>query len=103
MSKAKTLSGSTRNFNGALRFPSLAGTLQAIASTDGALPINRNVLFAAASLRSISTLLPLACRMAAKKTNYVHFAMIHNTDVPIPDLLALNGVDEDECPVIFHG
>ncbi|KAK0390955.1 hypothetical protein NLU13_0458 [Sarocladium strictum] len=102
ISKAKDLSGSGRHYNAPIRFPNLAGSLQAIGSTGGAEPINRNVLFAAASLRSISTLLPLACRMAAKKTNYVHFAFMHNSDVPVPELLRLNGIDEDECPLIYH-
>lgn len=102
LSKAKDLSGSLRHFNGPLRFPYLANSLQGISFTDGDLPINRNILFAAASSRSISTLLPLACRMAQEKSNWVHFAFLHNTDIPVQDLLKLNGIDKT-CPIIAHG
>lgn len=102
LTKAKGMSASSRSFDGPLRFPKLSASLQAIGSTDGALPVNRNILFAAASMRSVSNLLPFACRMAEEKTNYVHFAFILNTEIPIAELLKINGIDK-KCPLITHG
>ncbi|KAH8172906.1 glycosyltransferase 2 [Sarocladium implicatum] len=101
LSKAKDLSGTGRYHNAPLRFPFLADTLQSITFTDGDLPVNKNILFAAASSRSMATLLPLACRMAQEKSNWVHFAFIHNTEIPMKELLKLNGIDKT-CPIIAH-
>ncbi|KAL3955733.1 hypothetical protein ACCO45_011296 [Purpureocillium lilacinum] len=65
-----------KSYNGPIKFYELAASLRAISSTGGTSVTNRNVLFAAASLKSAATLLPMACRMAYEKTTYVHFAFI---------------------------
>lgn len=64
--------------------------------------MNKNVLFAAASLRSAAVLLPMACQMAAELRSYVHFALAGGSDIGLEELRAINGLD-DSCQVIFHG
>lgn len=94
--------GGEQGYNGAVRFPSLAATIHAIGGTGGNQPQNRNVLFAAASLRSASELLPIACQMAKERESYVHFALISRSDIPMKELLKINGIDSS-CQVISHG
>ena len=89
-------------YDGPVLFPWLAQSLNAIGSTQGNQPKNRNVLFAAASLKSAATLLPMACQMASVRQNYVHFAFFGRSDIPLKELLKINGVAL-ECPVILHG
>ncbi|SPQ19945.1 fe446de8-c8b1-46b6-acf4-6c25e5705497 [Thermothielavioides terrestris] len=87
--------------NGPLIFPKLLASLEAIYSTGGSQRSNKNVLFAAASLKSAAVLLPLACQMGEELRNYVHFALVGGSDVDLDELRAVNGVDES-CQVIFH-
>ncbi|KAL2264322.1 hypothetical protein VTK26DRAFT_7288 [Humicola hyalothermophila] len=94
-------SAPTSKYNGPIKFPKLASTLRAISSTGGSSPSNSNVLFAAASLKSVGLLLPMACRMGAEQRNYVHFALTGGTEVDIEELRVVNGID-DSCQVIFH-
>lgn len=61
------------------------------------------VLFAAASLHSVSDMLPLACRMAAERQNRVHFALMGQEDVSVEGIKQVNGVDDSECPILWHG
>jgi hypothetical protein len=89
-------------YDGPVLFPSLARSLTALGNTQGSQPKNRNVLFAAASLKSAATLLPMACQMASQRQNYVHFAFIGRSDISLKELLKINGVAL-ECPVILHG
>lgn len=91
-----------RTYDGPARFPDLPDTLRAIAATGGNMFKNRNVLFAAASLRSAATLLPMACQMAEERQNYVHFALMSRSDIPMGELLKINGID-DSCQVLLHG
>ncbi|KAG5939214.1 hypothetical protein E4U53_007856 [Claviceps sorghi] len=88
-------------YDGPIRYPALASTLGAISATAGSSRKNRNVLFAAASLKSASTLLPMACDMAMERLNYVHFAFLGVADVSIKDLLEINGIDKD-CKLLTH-
>ncbi|EFY93420.1 hypothetical protein MAC_00658 [Metarhizium acridum CQMa 102] len=88
-------------YDGPIRYPALASSLGAIASTGGNSPHNRNVLFAASSLKSSSTLLPMACEMAMEHLSYVHFAFIGTADIAMQDLLEVNGIDKT-CPLILH-
>ncbi|KAG5980877.1 hypothetical protein E4U55_003546 [Claviceps digitariae] len=88
-------------YDGPISYPSLVPTLRAISATGGMSLKNRNVLFAAASLKSASTLLPMACEMALERQNYVHFVFMGVADVSIKDLLKLNGVDK-ECQLLAH-
>jgi hypothetical protein len=93
----------SRTYNGPIRLPKLGETLFAIADTNGKQIQNRNVLFAAASLKSASALLPLACRMALEKQNYVHFAFTGQSEVPLEELAKINGINDNEaCPMIMH-
>lgn len=64
---------------------------------------SKAVLFAAASLHSVSDMLPLACRMAAKRQNRVHFALMGQEDVSIEGIKQANGVDDSDCPILWHG
>jgi hypothetical protein len=91
-----------RTFSGPVKLPYLGKTLHAISKTMGGQVRNRNVLFAAASLPSAATILPMACQMAMERQNYVHFAFFGRSDIPLKDLLDINGVDAD-CQLILHG
>ncbi|KAI1409611.1 hypothetical protein F5Y13DRAFT_89239 [Hypoxylon sp. FL1857] len=90
-----------RIFNGPVRFLELAPTLHAISGTRGTMLNNRNVLFASSSLKSAATLLPIACQMGSELKSYVHFALMSRSDIEIPELRKVNGID-DSCQIIFH-
>ncbi|KAL2158972.1 hypothetical protein VTH06DRAFT_3002 [Thermothelomyces fergusii] len=92
---------SSPDYNGPLLFEKLLPSLQAIHGTGGAAPVNKNILFAAASLKSAALLLPMACRMGDEQRNYVHFALVGGSDIRMERLRALNGIDKS-CQVIFH-
>lgn len=92
----------TRTFSGPVKLPALGQSLHGIAGTNGKQPKNRNVLFAAASLKSAATILPMACQMALERMNYVHFAFMGRSDIDLKELLKINGVDES-CQMILHG
>ncbi|ELQ34320.1 hypothetical protein OOU_Y34scaffold00773g33 [Pyricularia oryzae Y34] len=59
-----------------IKFPALAASLGTIAETGGFFKANKNVLFAASSLKSVAKLLPIACQMGQELRNYVHFALM---------------------------
>ncbi|KAI0520922.1 hypothetical protein F5B22DRAFT_56563 [Xylaria bambusicola] len=90
-----------RNFNGPFKFLNLASTLQAISNLRGSQPENKNILFAAASLKSAATLLPMACQMGLGTRNYVHFALLGRTSIRMQQLWDINGIDKS-CIIIFH-
>lgn len=94
--------GQDKAYNGPLRFPELAKTLRNIQGTGGSYERNRNVLFAASNLKSVSTLLPMACQMFAQDMNHVHFAIAGSSEVPLKELLQINGID-DSCKLFLHG
>ncbi|EGU80672.1 hypothetical protein FOXB_08813 [Fusarium oxysporum f. sp. conglutinans Fo5176] len=79
---------------GPLKFPELAETLRNIQGTGGAYERNKNILFAASSINSASTLLPMACQMSAQEKNHVHFALMSRKEIPIKELLEINGIDK---------
>ncbi|KAL2023399.1 hypothetical protein VTK56DRAFT_2756 [Thermocarpiscus australiensis] len=89
------------SYTGPVQFRKLASSLQAIYSTGGQYASNKNVLFAAASLKSAGLLLPMACQMGAELRNYVHFALMGGSEMDMGQLRAVNGID-DSCQVIFH-
>ncbi|KAL7950255.1 hypothetical protein V8C42DRAFT_309974 [Trichoderma barbatum] len=98
----KAATEAPKSYNGPLKLPHLGTSLQAIiAETSGRVQQNRNVLFTAASLQSAALLLPMACQMAAERQNYVHFALMSRSDMPMRELLAINGIDKG-CPLIIH-
>ncbi|KAG6020755.1 hypothetical protein E4U41_002735 [Claviceps citrina] len=90
-------------YDGPVRFPALLSSLRAASRTSGGARLrNRNVLFAAASLRSASTLLPMACEMAVEGRNSVHFAFMGvAAGVGVEDLHEMNGIDKD-CRLVTH-
>ena len=104
-------------FNGPIKFYQLAATLHAVSKTKGSQAADRNVvyfpnthqssatdfvqLFAAASLKSASILLPLACEMAIRERNYVHFAMMGRDDISMDILKSVNGLSK-ACNIIYH-
>ncbi|KAL3419785.1 hypothetical protein PVAG01_08283 [Phlyctema vagabunda] len=90
-----------RTFEGPIKFYKLAASLHGLSDVKGGEAINDNVLFAAASLKSVSTILPIACEMALKKRAYVHFAMIGRDEIAMDILKAVNGV-ADGCGIYFH-
>jgi hypothetical protein len=95
-------SADSASYNGPVILQKLLPSLQAIHSTGGTSALNKNVLFAAASLKSASLLLPMACQMGNELKNYVHFALTGGSGIGMDELRAVNGIDES-CQVIFHG
>lgn len=87
---------------GPIKFFDLASSLHKITRTNGHRPNNRNVLFAAASLKSVANLIPMACEMASRDRNHVHFAILGRESLAIEDLMEINGVDKATCSVHFH-
>lgn len=92
----------SRDYDGPIRFMELAETLHAIGGTHGSSTLNKNVLFAASSLRSAGSLLPLACKMGRELRAYVHFALLSRNDIKLEELRAVNGIGKS-CEIIFHG
>ncbi|KAM5348181.1 hypothetical protein ACJ41O_008005 [Fusarium nematophilum] len=93
--------GQDKIYTGPLKFPELAKTLRNIQATGGSYERNKNILFAASSLRSASTLLPMACQMSAQEQNFVHFALSSRHEISLKELLQINGIDES-CKLIVH-
>lgn len=89
-------------FSGIFKFYRLARSLRGASHTEGYSKINRNVLFAMSSLKSASTMLPLICEMSKWNRNWVHAAFLGRDDIPLDDLLDINGIDRNECPAIWH-
>ncbi|KAJ5101735.1 hypothetical protein NUU61_003957 [Penicillium alfredii] len=63
---------------------------------------SREVVFAASSLRSVSDLLPLACRMAGRGLNHVHFVLMGKEEVSIEGIKKVIGIKDPECPMTWH-
>lgn len=89
-------------YNGPISFYDLAGSLHGIARTNGQRPTNRNVLFAASSLKSASNLMPMVCEMARRQRNFVHLILLGRDNLPMDELLEMNGIDRNDCKAFFH-
>lgn len=89
-------------FSGPIKFYKLARSLHGIARTMGYRQQNRNVLFAASSLKSAANLIPMACEMARWDRNYVHLALLGREAMSLEDVLDVNGIDTKTCTVFFH-
>lgn len=61
------------------------------------------VLFAASNLRCVSDLIPMACEMGRTKGNAVHFAVMGRDPVSLEGIKHVNGVNDDDCPIFWHG
>ena len=90
-------------FTGPVSFYKLALTLHGVASLAGRYGRNKNILFAASSLKSASEIMPLACEMASLKNNDVHFAFMGRDDLEISEIKEINGINDDDCNVHWHG
>ncbi|KAI9847769.1 MAG: hypothetical protein M1838_000768 [Thelocarpon superellum] len=88
-------------YNGPIKLFQLATSLQAIGKGRSWGERNRHVLFAAASLKSAAVLIPIACEMARWRRSVVHFALMGRDDLPLQEILSINGVDES-CKVTWH-
>ena len=88
--------------DGPIKFWRLAASLHAVAKLGGQRDHNQNVLFAAASLKSVSELLPLACEMARWDRNDVHLALMGRDDLDIEQVQSINGLAEEDCNVHWH-
>ncbi len=92
-----------RNYDGPIRFFRLGDSLREQATvSSGYMSQNRNVLFAISSLKSASTLLPLICEMATWKRNRVHAVFMGREDIPLENILEINGVDNTTCVASWH-
>ncbi|MDI1486366.1 MAG: hypothetical protein OHK93_005593 [Ramalina farinacea] len=89
-------------FDGPIKFYKLAATLYAATKLRGDREFNKNVLFAASSLKSLSELLPLACEMARWERSDVHVVIMGRDDMDLQEIRQVNGVAEDGCPVHWH-
>ncbi|KAE8828717.1 hypothetical protein PTNB73_06153 [Pyrenophora teres f. teres] len=92
-----------RVYGGDVRFYRLATSLRATSSSsEGYENINRNILFAMSSLKSVATLLPMVCEMSQWNRNFVHVAFMGREDIPVKDLIQINGIDREKCQVVWH-
>ena len=100
-----TASKNEHYYDGKINFYSLAKSLHRFQGQSSRYkkPTNHVVMFAAASLRSVSDLLPLACQMANRRVNEVHFVLMGRDDVSIEGIQRVNGLDDASCPVNWHG
>ena len=89
-------------YDGPIKFYRLAASLHSITRTMGQRNTNRNVLFAASSLKSVANLLPMACDMAKWDRNYVHLALLGRDALTVDEILEINGVSSKDCAVLFH-
>ncbi|EOA87071.1 uncharacterized protein SETTUDRAFT_89589 [Exserohilum turcica Et28A] len=90
-------------YDGQIRYFRLASTLRSDASrTSGYEKKNQNIIFAMSSLKSASTLLAMACDMAKLNRNYVHAVFMGRDNIPLEDLLHINGIDTASCSVTWH-
>ena len=91
-------------YEGPIKFYYLAQTLHMIYAMMGHRADNQNILFAASSLKSVSALLPLACKMTKRSTNNVHLLLMGRDDVSIEGIKTVNGLSSEECGDLrWHG
>jgi hypothetical protein len=87
-------------FNGPIKFYNLAPTLQKDKGYGA--DHNHNVLFAFSSLKSASSLIPLACQMSRQQRNKVHVALMGRDEISIGAVQDINGIVKADCPVQWH-
>ncbi|PGH26978.1 hypothetical protein AJ80_01362 [Polytolypa hystricis UAMH7299] len=94
--------GDKQTFSGPIKFYSLAKSLYSAQGNRGYRRENKIVLFAAADLKCLSDLLPLACEMARHKLNRVHITVMGREEVSLEGIQEVNGIHENECPLVWH-
>ena len=87
--------------DGPIKFYKLAASLHAVARMGGQQLSNKNILFAASSLKSVSEIIPLACEMARWERNDVHLALMGRDEMELEEIKQINGAVED-CNVNWH-
>lgn len=90
-------------YEGRIKFYHLAVSLHGLMGLGRHNRINRHVLFAASDLRSASDIVPMACEMANRRRNNVHFALMGRDDLNISDIKDLNGINDEDCAISWHG
>lgn len=90
------------DYEGPISFEFLAQTLRL-----ARVPLNRfgsssPVVFAAANLKSVSELIPLACEMARRRQNDVHLVLMGRDDISFAELQEVNGISDAVCPITWH-
>ncbi|KAJ5690293.1 hypothetical protein N7462_004685 [Penicillium macrosclerotiorum] len=88
------------NYDGKIKFYELAQSLPH--REHDANTASRAVVFAASSLHSVSDMLPLACKMATKQLNHVHFVLMGKDEVSIRGIKQVNGIYDSDCPITWH-
>ena len=89
-------------YEGLIRFFRLASSLHQLSQTSGYSSVNRNILFAAASLKSASALIPMACEMTRWDRNHVHVAIMGRDNLSMREIQEINGVNLSTCKVFWH-
>ena len=89
-------------YDGTIKFYKLGVSLHAVARLVEYGETNKNVLFAASNFKSAAEIIPIACEMARRERNDVHFAFMGRDDLAMEEVLLVNGVNED-CKVNWHG
>lgn len=88
----------SQDYEGSIQFTKLAASLRPHLSW----PREDNVLFALPTLRSTSNLIPFACEMARNNRSTVHVALMGRQEVSVKDILKVNGITGEDCPVYWH-
>ncbi|KAI9725253.1 MAG: hypothetical protein M1828_003434 [Chrysothrix sp. TS-e1954] len=99
---AKAAETVPHDFDGPVKFYALAASLHGIARTSGHRASNKNILFAASSLKSVANLLPLACEMASWNRNYVHVTIMGRDEMSLDDIKQINGATRNSCDIFWH-
>lgn len=89
-------------FDGDIRFYQLPHTLHAVSRTNGYQKRNKNVMFAASSLKSLAVLIPMACEMAWWDNSFVHVVITARSELSMEEIQQINGVDRNDCKVFWH-
>ena len=87
-------------YDGPVKFYHLAGSLRTHAQNRHA--FRDNVLFVLYDLSSTSTVLNMACAMARYDRNDVHIGLLAARDESIEDIMSINGIKQEDCPVFWH-
>lgn len=90
-------------YDGPINFHALYQTLYSLNGLYGFRRENKVALFIAADPKSLSNLLPLACEMASRKLNRVNFIVMGREGISIEGIKTVNGIDDTECPLFWHG
>ncbi|KAI9825338.1 MAG: hypothetical protein M1826_007016 [Phylliscum demangeonii] len=97
-----TLRCPSHYYDGPIEFTRLGLTLPVAAKNGGSKFGSSNVLFAAANLKSVAALVPLACEMARWRRSDVQFVVMGRDDVSMEEIMKINGVSS-QCTVTWHG